>query len=252
MFKANHGFTPEELDVLLKAYEFFSDSDITVQVLKVETDISVYIGGLICYGAKKLRDKERLKTLTREDIDRYIINRMKEKHESLARHGYARVLVRCSRTTSHQLTRHAFIDLHQRSQRYCIEDKTRCIIPPSIKARGTAEEIYLNCIKYTINTYKQLIDLGIKKEDARYVLPNGVLTELILTGNFQAWRDFFKLRLDKHAQWEVRGITYALRDALVKKSKVFDEYLKYSDLNGIEDFYTKDKPLELSKFHISF
>ena len=252
MFKHDHGFTPEELDILLKAYEFFSNDDLTVQVLKIETDVSIYISGLICYGAKKIRDKSRLKTLTRKDIDEYLLRRMKEDHFSLGRHAYARVLVRCSRTTSHQLTRHAFIDLHQRSQRYCIEDKSRCIIPPSIKNHSAARKIYLDCIAHTIEAYKQLVDLGIKKEDARYALPNGILTELILTGNFQAWRDFFNLRLDKHAQWEVRSITYALRDALVKKSKVFEDFLNYNDLNGLDEIYSKDEPLQLSKFHVSF
>ena len=38
------------------------------------------------------------------------------------------------------------------------------------------------------------------------VLPNACHTEIVVTMNFRAMRNFFKLRLDKHSQWEIRAM----------------------------------------------
>jgi thymidylate synthase (FAD) len=51
---------------------------------------------------------------------------------------------------------------------------------------------------------------GIPPEDARYVLPNATKTEVATTFNLRQWRHFFRVRCDKHAQWEIREIAKAL------------------------------------------
>lgn len=66
--------------------------------------------------------------------------------------------------------------------------------------------------------YNQLIEAGIKKEDARFVLPEGTSTELIVVGNFQAWLDFIKLRGDTHAQWEIRQVAKTINNILAEKA----------------------------------
>jgi thymidylate synthase (FAD) len=45
-----------------------------------------------------------------------------------------------------------------------------------------------------------------KREDARFVLPNACKTQMVVSGTLQGWWDFLRLRLDKHAQWEIRQI----------------------------------------------
>jgi thymidylate synthase (FAD) len=53
--------------------------------------------------------------------------------------------------------------------------------------------------------YEFLIDtVGIRKEDARYILPQSCTTELNLCLNFQAWGDVLRNRTSPKAQWEVR------------------------------------------------
>jgi thymidylate synthase (FAD) len=47
---------------------------------------------------------------------------------------------------------------------------------------------------------------GVKKENARFVLPNACHTEIVVTMNFRAARNFLELRLDKAAQWEIRRL----------------------------------------------
>ena len=56
-----------------------------------------------------------------------------------------------------------------------------------------------------------------KKEDARFVLPEATTTELVVTGNFQAWLDFIALRADTHAQWEIRNVAKTINNILAKE-----------------------------------
>ena len=53
--------------------------------------------------------------------------------------------------------------------------------------------------------YARLRALGIRKEDARFLLPNAAETRIVTTMNFAAWSHFLWLRaVDKAAQWEIR------------------------------------------------
>ena len=54
--------------------------------------------------------------------------------------------------------------------------------------------------------YLAAIDAGMKKEDARYILPQGCTTSLRICGNFQMWHDLLGNRASKKAQWEVRAV----------------------------------------------
>jgi thymidylate synthase (FAD) len=89
----------------------------------------------------------------------------------------------------------------------------------------------------TNTLYEELVAKGVPKEDARAILPQNTMTSMYVAGNFQAWMDFLKLRVSKHAQREVRviaisiwerlGFTFPLvfRD-LVYEGMTFDEWCK--------------------------
>lgn len=64
---------------------------------------------------------------------------------------------------------------------------------------AAAKAIYDECMNACWIAYSKLIDIGIKKEDARYVLPNAAYTEICVTGNFREWHSFLELRCDVHA-----------------------------------------------------
>lgn len=116
-----------------------------------------------------------------------------------------------SRTCSHQFVRSKHLEFLQRSQRYCNESETPFVVPtedPDLSSIITAS------YQASLDTYNKLIAAGVKKEDARFVLPNGGTTELVVTGNFQAWLDFIKLRADKHAQWEIRDVAKEINNIL--------------------------------------
>lgn len=109
-----------------------------------------------------------------------------------------------SRACSHQFVRSKHLDFLQRSQRYCKEDPTFVVLN-----RYEDYNIGLqmsNHYRFCYNFYNTLLERGVKKEDARFVLPEATTTELIVTGNLQAWQDFINLRSGKEAQWEIRQV----------------------------------------------
>lgn len=121
-----------------------------------------------------------------------------------------------SRACSHQFVRSKHLDFLQRSQRYCKENETSFVVPPYL-VDSPFEEEYLQHCRDSVSLYNELIENGTKKEDARFVLPEGTQTELIVTGNLQAWLDFIKLRADKHAQWEIRAVAKEINNQLAAK-----------------------------------
>ncbi len=114
-----------------------------------------------------------------------------------------------SRVCSHQFVRSKHLDFLQRSQRYCNESSTDFVVPPSANP-----DIVRAAYQAALDTYNELLKQGVKKEDARFVLPNGGSTELIVTGNFQAWLDFIALRADTHAQYEIRNVAKTINNIL--------------------------------------
>jgi thymidylate synthase (FAD) len=134
-------------------------------------------------------------------------------HLSTLRFAHATFLVAdISRICSHQFVRSKHLDFLQRSQRYCNEGEVESVIPPSIKGehKTIVETVYAELTQ----VYKNLIAEGVKKEDARFILPQGTTTELLVVGNFQAWYDFIKLRSGKEVQWEIREVAHEINRQL--------------------------------------
>lgn len=150
-------------------------------------------------------------------------------HTSVIEHATATFRITgVSRSLTHQLVRHRLFSFSQQSQRYVKETEPNYITPISIQedlAEGsdkkldpiklTAHKIYDDCMRNCWRTYQTLIELGIKKEDARFVLPNAACTEICVSGNFREWYNFLNLRLDVHAQWEIRQLAWLILDKLM-------------------------------------
>ena len=76
------------------------------------------------------------------------------------------------------------------------------------------------------SAYRDLLKLGLKPEDARFVLPNACVTEIIVSGNFREYRNFLKLRLGPRAQWEIRKAANIILDKLYEIAPSCFEDLK--------------------------
>lgn len=121
--------------------------------------------------------------------------------------GHATFLISgVSRNYSHQQVRHRWLSYSQQSQRYVDAAKGDWgyICPPSIQSNPDAKEIFDLHMQGADQAYKSLRDLGIRKEDARFILPSAVETTLVISGHFYHWQDFLRQRVARDAQWEIR------------------------------------------------
>ena len=73
-------------------------------------------------------------------------------------------------------------------------------------------------------SYKELLALGVAKEQARCVLPLTLYTEFYWTASFQAIMHFLALRNEKHAQWEIREYAKVIKK---KMEELFPICCKY-------------------------
>jgi len=85
------------------------------------------------------------------------------------------------------------------------------ILPPSLLKTPSLWTWY-KAMEIAAEGYSDLLLAGCKPEDARFVLPNATKTELAITANLRQWRHVFRVRCDKHAQWEIRSIFEGLLD----------------------------------------
>lgn len=136
-------------------------------------------------------------------------------HESPLEHASATFLIDgISRTCSHQIVRHRLASFSQRSGRYT---ESRCeFVNPFDREKQKAEwqicEEYFEKIR---NSYSFMLEsLDTSKEDARFILPQAEATSLYMTANMREWRHFLQLRLDKHAQWEIRFVACKVYELL--------------------------------------
>lgn len=142
--------------------------------------------------------------------------RLREGHESIIEHASATFEVSgISRACSHQLVRHRIASYSQESQRYVDMSNPEIIVPDAIRDNPEARPIWDEFIEQVKDIYGVLREKGIRKEDARFVLPNAAATRIIITMNFRELRHFFRLRITPEAQWEIRRMATAMLEQLV-------------------------------------
>lgn len=138
-------------------------------------------------------------------------------HESPFEHAYATFRVtEVSRAMTHQLVRHRLMAVSQKSQRYVGEGNFSWVVPPSVPPEKEAD--FNRDMESIRGMYAKWIGAGLKKEDARFVLPNACSTEIIVSANFREWRHIFKVRCHPRAQWEIRETCLAMLKELHRQA----------------------------------
>ncbi|HOW02742.1 MAG: FAD-dependent thymidylate synthase [Caldisericia bacterium] len=154
-----------------------------------------------------------------------------------------------SRACSHQLVRFRVgVSFTQRSQRYTDESDFSYVVPPSMRQNSEAFEIYQSGVSKCREVYESLISSGIPKEDARFILPNGINTEIIMTMNYREIMHASSLRLCRKAQWEIRRLFFCIKREVKNISPVMGEYLQP---NCFHDGFCKEvKPCNLLNYYL--
>jgi thymidylate synthase (FAD) len=127
-----------------------------------------------------------------------------------------------SRVATHQLVRHRLASYSQQSQRYVTMEGKYCIVPPTIENNPAAAELFRAQADSAWKCYEKLTELGVPKEDARFILPHGAETRIVATMNARELLHFFELRLCKRAQWEIRELArLMLKEVLAAAPAIF-------------------------------
>lgn len=147
----------------------------------------------------------------------HLTDAIEKGHVSVIEHAcFTFSLEGISRSCSHQLVRHRIASYTQQSQRYVRIKEETFVIPESIQENPQARKLFQETLKAQFSTYQNLLDLGIPREDARFVIPNATKTNIIVTMNARELLHFFALRCCERTQWELRDVAWQML-TLVKK-----------------------------------
>lgn len=126
----------------------------------------------------------------------------------------------CARVQADSFVRHRVFSFLMESTRYCNYsdgkfDKEITIVKPT-KWEDYEKSLlmFVTSWESAERTYMNLIDSGVKPEDARDVLPLQLKTELIMTGTESQWEQFFKLRISDHAHPDAKYIAEKIKEQL--------------------------------------
>lgn len=148
-----------------------------------------------------------MNNLTPEKTEKFVERLISMGHESPFEHvNFVFGIEGVSRTLSHQLVRHRHSHYSQQSQRYCSMGQFEYVMPPSVKAKPDAVKTFEDIMRRDQEAYDKLIELGVPKEDARFVLPNACTTRLIYSANLREIWNTANLRCCARAQWEIRAM----------------------------------------------
>ena len=164
-----------------------------------------------------------------ESAKKLVTALIKSGHEAMLEHSQLSVKFVVDRGISHELVRHRLFSFAQESQRFCVYNKDKfsneiTFIEP-IFYQATEEhfedaalidryEEWVEACQDAEKSYFRLLKMGASAQEARNVLPNSTKTEIVVTGNYREWRNFFKLRVDKAAHPQMREVTIPLLHVL--------------------------------------
>lgn len=185
-------------------------------------EMSLNAEELIVYIARVSNPSNQLNNETSDKLISYLI---KNKHWSPFEMVDMTVEIVTSRAIAQQILRHRSFSFQEFSQRYATatEFEDVSIRKQSEKNRQSSTEEFDPIVKITDgvssheiqasnviglhlqqseNLYKSLIDAGVSKETARFVLPLTTQTKLYMKGSVRSWIHYLQIRCDEHTQLE--------------------------------------------------
>lgn len=163
--------------------------------------------------------------VTREeftDRDKGLINFLaREQHKTPFCHPHVTFRCKAPIAIARQLGKHQVgFRWNEMSRRYK-DGAVECFIPETVLSRpenlhsGSAEPLNDGELEFALgtmeiaysfaeNAYRELLDAGVAPEQARFVLPQGMITEWVWTGSLYGWFDVWRQRSAPGAQYEVR------------------------------------------------
>jgi len=167
--------------------------------------------------------------------------RLRDGHESIVEHASATFEISgISRACSHQLVRHRIASYSQESQRYVDMSDPAWVMPDAIADDARARAVWDSFVEQVKVAYRELREIGVLKEDARFVLPNAAATRIVVTMNFRELLHFFHLRITPEAQWEIRRVAIVMLEKLAPHAPTIFGTLLTRLQNAHAEFFTEE------------
>lgn len=173
-----------------------------------------------CYAS--VGSKELKKKIDKETRERLIKQVIASGHTSTLEHASFTFGVEgVSRVTEIQLIRHRVGTAYSiQSGRYVKRGDAKFVVPTSVKNNKIIYKKYNKILKNVQDLYNEMIDAGIKAEDARYLQPQSLQTKIVVTFNARALLHFLELRCCKRAQWEVQTMANLMLSEVKKVAPI--------------------------------
>lgn len=182
--------------------------------------------GRICYKSEN--------RITDTSAPMFVKGLIEHGHGAMIEHSQLSVKFIVNRGVSHELVRHRIASWAQSSTRYCNYSLGKfghelTFIKPCVYEENSEEyKMWEELMQQIEDTYlKMTEDHDVSPQDAREILPNSLMTEVVMTANYREWRNFFKLRCDNAAHPEMRRVTIPLLEELKERIPVVFDDITY-------------------------
>lgn len=129
---------------------------------------------------------------------------------SVVEHASATVIFRTDRGITHELVRHRVSSFTQESTRFVSGRKSYPegleFIRPQNLPEGEAYWHFEQSVSLAEQAYLSMLDLGVRPQEARSVLPNCLASTIAVTANLRNWRYIFLARVTKEAHPDMKRI----------------------------------------------
>ena len=167
-------------------------------------------------------------------------------HWSVFEQAHMTVEINTTRGLAAQILRHRSFTYQEFSQRYADSSLLGDIIPlPELRRQDTKnrqnsiddidqfvkQDFELKMQRHFVDgmkLYKEMLDAGIAKECARFVLPLATPTRLYMTGSVRSWVHYIDLRSAHGTQKEHMDVARAIRGIFCEQFSTVAEALEWS------------------------
>jgi len=172
---------------------------------------------------------------------KYCIN---NEHWSVFEQAYMTLQIETNRGIAAQILRHRSFTFQEFSQRYADSTQLGNIPVPQLRRQdeknrqnstsdlpndisNTFQAKIKSQFEQSIKLYEEMIEAGIAKECARFVLPIATPTRIYMTGSCRSWIHYIKLRSGHGTQKEHMSIANACKTIFCKEFPIVAEALDW-------------------------
>ena len=170
---------------------------------------------------------------------------IKHQHWSVFEQAHMTLEIETTRGIAAQILRHRSFTFQEFSQRYADSSLLGKEIPlPALRSQDdknrqnsiddvdpfTKQDFQLKMQRHFVDAmhlYKEMLEAGIAKECARFVLPLATPTRIYMTGSVRSWIHYIDLRSAHGTQQEHKEIAEACRNVFVEQFPIVSEALEW-------------------------